>query len=86
VQELREPKGTSDSEANNEGAQSFLPIEFKILRSIDQIKTGHPADYTRAEEERSKRLSAGRRDPGASGRDRERQAQEKMTRGSEALR
>ena len=86
VEPLRQPQAPRDAELDDQRAQPFPAIEIDILRRVNQVETGHPADHAGAENQRRQIEPAGLRDPGAGGRNRQGEAEKKMGRAREPFR
>ena len=65
VEQLREPKTARDTEVYHERANFFALIKIKILRRVDQIESGHPADDPEGQNKRRKIDISSLSDPGA---------------------
>ena len=85
MQKLRETQASRDSEFHNQRADSFTPIKIVILRRVNQIEPGHPANNSSAENKRCKIDMSGLRDPRADRRNGEGETEKEMSRGSEAF-
>ena len=86
VEPLRQPQTLRDSEFDDQRAQPFPAIEIDILRGVNQVETCHPAEYSSTQDQRRKIEPAGLRNPGAGGRNCEREAEKKVGRAGEPLR
>ena len=75
VEPLRETQALRYSEFHDQGTQPFPAIEINILRGVNQIETGHPADNSGAQDQWRQIESASLRDPGSGRRDRERETE-----------
>src|SRR5436190_1354698 len=80
VEQLRELKTARDTQFYHERANVFAPVKFKILRRVDQIESGHPADNSQRQNEWRKIDISSLSDPGADRRNRQREPKEKMGR------
>ncbi len=86
VEPLREPQTSGDSQFDDQRAQPFPAIEIYVLRRVNQIEARDPADYSGSQHQGRPIEPAGLCDPGAGGRDREGEAEEKVGRARESLR
>ena len=86
MKQLRKSKTADDTEFYNERVNSLAPVEFKILRRINQVESRHPADDSERQNNRSKIDISSLSDPGANRGNGERQPKKKMGRSSEAFR
>ena len=71
MEQLRQPKAPRDANVYHERANFFALVEIKILRRVDQIESGHPADNSQGENEWWKVNSSSLGDPRANRRNRQ---------------
>src|SRR2546423_614840 len=63
MEKLRDPQTGDETEPNHQRMQSLIAIEVVILSGIDQIKSTHPTDDSKGENERRQFHLALLRDP-----------------------
>ena len=84
---MGEPQSFSEIPSATTSERKFsCAIELIILRGVDDIETGDPANYAEAKNDWRESKFAGLRNPCADRRNRQREAEKKMRRGREAFR
>src|SRR5436190_23971723 len=83
MEQLREPQAGSEAEPNHQRVQFLLPIEIVVLSSVDQIKSTHPTNDSKGEDERRQFHPTSLRDPGRDRCNPQRETEKKVRRVSE---
>ncbi len=85
MEEGRDPERPHRSEAHRDRVEAARAVEVEVLEGVEDVEAGHPEQHGAGEHEGRRLDLAAHRDPGAERRAGERQAEDQVRPGGEAL-